>query len=70
MKTKTVQLTVNRNLAEKVFGLYVHGTKEGTPVDLSMFKSWMSFYHEIKARIGKLSKDDQITLANELKAAI
>lgn len=65
----TVEVDINFQLAEKVFGLYLFGAKEGDRVNLSMFDASSALAWEVEGRINRLERDEKLALRDALLIA-
>lgn len=68
MSTATVDIVLPRDLADRVFGLYLFGVKERG--DLSRFTNFSIFADEITQSLQRLSADDQKAVHRSLEAAL
>lgn len=62
-----MKITLSRELAEKVFGLYLFAMVDNQ-IDLSVFKENSIFQHEIAARLSTLSDEDKVTMIEALRS--
>lgn len=64
-----MRVILPRELAEKVFGLYLFAMVDNQ-IDLSTFKEDSIFQHEIASRLSALSDEDKITMIESLRRGV